>query len=276
MRRCIIQRNVIEEAWSTSVEERGTSRIVIERRVRCARVPRVALYCGLSRFRNFVLWCRFGRTDKQEGLAARRTAGVDWEGWSRSAAGLWIRPFFTTTPSKDRPHTTGIYPATPTRDFRGSKRSRRERRGREKGRKRAKDGRRGTHTDGEKEKGWERENEGEKDRRDELRWGQESYRGGESGEDSRRDAERARLGWSGQKARCSARSEREEAEKERRSARQRGWERESVREFTFVYLPDVAQYGVPTLDSVHRLDAVLSPLNRVLQDLFRIFHLSFQ
>lgn len=57
----------------------------------------------------------------------------------------------------------------------------------------------------------------------------------------------------------------------------KGGESESrVREFTFVYLPDVAQYGAPTLDSVHRLDAVLSPLNRVLQDLFRIFHLSFQ
>lgn len=67
-------------------------------------------------------------------------------------------------------------------------------------------------------------------------------------------------------------------EKEGRSVRKvKGWRvRDSVREFTFVYLPDVAQYGMPTLDSVHRLDAVLSPLNRVLQDLFRIFHLSFQ
>lgn len=69
---------------------------------------------------------------------------------------------------------------------------------------------------------------------------------------------------------------RKEAEKERRSARQRGESESRVREFTFVYLPDIAQYGAPTLDSVHRLDAVLSPLNRVLQDLFRIFHLSFQ
>jgi len=44
---------------------KGVSRIAIEWRVRCYRVPRVALYCGLSRFRNFALWCRFGRTDEQ-------------------------------------------------------------------------------------------------------------------------------------------------------------------------------------------------------------------
>jgi hypothetical protein len=89
-----------------------------------------------------------------------------------------------------------------------------------------------------------------------------------------RKRERGR-GWSGQKAGCS--TWKEEAEKERQSVcKVKGRVRDSVREFTFVYLPDIAQYGMPTLDSVHRLDAVLSPLNRVLQDLFRIFHLLFQ
>lgn len=40
--------------------------------------------------------------------------------------------------------------------------------------------------------------------------------------------------------------------------------------------PNVAQYALPTLASVHRLDTALSLLNGVLQDLFRIFHLPFQ
>lgn len=40
--------------------------------------------------------------------------------------------------------------------------------------------------------------------------------------------------------------------------------------------PNVAQYALPTFATVHRLDAALSLLNGVLQDLFRIFHLPFQ
>jgi len=131
-----------------------------------------------------------------------------------------------------------------------------------------------TETERKRETERERERERKKDRCRELQWGQESYRvrakrtwGGNRGNEV----------WGGQGKRLGVQfARKEEAEKERRSARQRGWERESVREFTFVYLPDVAQYGAPTLDNVHRLDAVLSPLNRVLQDLFRIFHLSFQ
>lgn len=83
-------------------------------------------------------------------------------------------------------------------------------------------------------------------------------------------------GWSGQKAGLAWKEEAERRKGEVQGERGRVRESSRVCEFTFVYLPDVAQYGAPTLDSVHRLDAVLSPLNRVLQDLFRIFHLSFQ
>lgn len=51
-------------SWALG-RRKGVSRIAIGRRVRCDRVPRVTLYCGLSRFRNFALWCRFGRADEQ-------------------------------------------------------------------------------------------------------------------------------------------------------------------------------------------------------------------
>lgn len=69
-------------------------------------------------------------------------------------------------------------------------------------------------------------------------------------------------------------------EKERRDTRERGRGRTVrvgvSRPSTGTTPPNVAQYALPTLASVHRLDAALSPVNGVVQDLFRIFHLPFQ
>lgn len=60
----VISDTVENISWALG-RRKGVSRIAIGRRVRRDRVPRVALYCGLSRFRNFALWCRFGRADEQ-------------------------------------------------------------------------------------------------------------------------------------------------------------------------------------------------------------------
>lgn len=62
----IVISDTVENINRALGRRKGVSRIAIGWRVRCDRVPRVALYCGLSRFRNFALWCRFGRTDEQD------------------------------------------------------------------------------------------------------------------------------------------------------------------------------------------------------------------
>lgn len=61
----IVISDMVENISRALGRRKGVSRIAIGWRVRYDRVPRVALYCGLSRFRNFALWCRFGRTDEQ-------------------------------------------------------------------------------------------------------------------------------------------------------------------------------------------------------------------
>lgn len=69
------------EYQRSTIPKKGISRIAIGRRVRWrTHVPRVALYCGLSRFRNFALWCRLGRTNEQGRLEAGRVA-LDVRGW---------------------------------------------------------------------------------------------------------------------------------------------------------------------------------------------------
>lgn len=45
------------------------------RRARVPSVPRVALYCGLSRFRNFALWSQRGTGLESEGRGSKRERG---------------------------------------------------------------------------------------------------------------------------------------------------------------------------------------------------------
>lgn len=159
------------------------------RSMRCARVPRVALYCGLSRFRNFALWCRFSRGGEQGRLGGRHWTAR--EGWIEKG-GAEVPPDSEYDHSLRPPrpkiaHTLPVFTqrhrlATCRFMDRSETDEKCEKeiesvyeRKREK-EKRRKDGRWNERTDREKQRE-ERERGQEKDKFRELRRGQESYRG---------------------------------------------------------------------------------------------------